>query len=144
VSADDSAREVGVHRFETVVRLQHTDAAGVIFFARLFDLAHLAFEDLLDRIGHPLPPDLADAPVGYPIVASSAEYQAPLRLGDRVTIGVRIADVKDRSFALEYAFAMESGALAATARTVHMAAGESDVLPSGLAAALREEAQADE
>lgn len=130
-----------MHQFDTVIRLQHTDAAGVIFFARLFDLAHLAYEDLLDRLGHSLPPDLAAAPVGYPIVASSAEYQAPLRLGDRVTIGVRVADVKERSFALEYAFTMASGALAATARTVHMAVGEeSDQLPEALAQVLREAA----
>lgn len=131
-----------MHTFETVIRLQHTDAAGVIFFARLFDLAHLAFEDLMDRIGQPLPADLAAAEVAYPIVEASAEFHAALRLGDRVRIEARVAEIGERGFSLAYRFVRDHGALAATARTVHKAAGRGvrgpASLPEGLVTALRQ------
>ena len=40
-----------MHVFETTIRLQHVDGAGVVFFARFFELAHLAYEDLLEVMG---------------------------------------------------------------------------------------------
>ncbi len=123
-----------MHAFEMTVRLQHTDAAGVVFFARFFEIVHLAFEDLLDALGHPLPADLAQATVAYPIVHASADYRAPLRLGDRITVEVEVAEVKSRSFTLDYrilrapkpktsAGSADSPAAVATAkaRTVHVA-----------------------
>ncbi len=131
-----------MHAFELTVRLQHTDAAGVVFFARFFEIVHLAFEDLLDALGHPLPADLAQAPVAYPIVHASADYRAPLRMGDRIRVEVRVAEVKSRSFTLDYRIvALADGRQTATARTVHVAVdgnvrGHWAELPPGLARAL--------
>ena len=78
-----------MHSYETVIRLQHTDAAGVVFFARYFELAHLAFEDMLDAIGHPLPSDLANSALILPPVHAEADYKAALRLGDPVHVDGR-------------------------------------------------------
>lgn len=126
--------------YETVIRLSHTDAAGVIFFARLFDLLHLAYEAFLDEIGQPLPHDLPVSDVVTPIVHASAEYRSPLRLNDRITIEVAVDKIGDRSFTLSYRV-RHATALAAEARTVHAAMARSDgrsrALPDGLAAALR-------
>lgn len=130
-----------MHTFETTIRLQHTDAAGVTFFARLFELAHLAFEDMLDAIGHPLPQDLAGAPVAYPIVHAEADYRAPMRMGQRVRIDVAVDDVRSRVFKLLYVFTLEDGTHAADAQTIHAAVGrgvrDATVLPPDLVAALR-------
>lgn len=127
--------------YETTIRLRHTDAAGVVFFARFFELAHRAFEGLLDHVGHPLPEDLAGASVAYPIVHASADYRAPLRLGHRVRVEVDVLDVRERSFRLGYRFTTPDGALVATALTVHAAVGralrEKAALPAALADALR-------
>lgn len=112
-----------MHRFEIPIRLQHTDAAGVIYFARLFDLAHLAFEDLLDTLGCPLPADLAGAPVAYPVVRASADFRAPLRLGQRVVVLVRLRALGARSFALAYRFERPDGEHVGTVEMKHAAAG---------------------
>jgi len=130
-----------MHRFEMTVRLQHTDAAGVVFFARFFEIVHLAFEDFLDALGHPLPQDLALADVAYPIVHASADYRAPLRLGQRIVVEVSVAEVKSRSFSLEYAILLPDGTQTARARTVHVAVdgnvrGHWAELPADLRAAL--------
>jgi len=131
-----------VHTFETVIRLQHTDAAGVIFYARLFDLAHLAFEDLLDGLGHPLPQDLPNATLILPIVRAQADYRGALRLGDALRIDVDVAEVRSRSFSLAYRFTKADGSTAATCATVHAAvdraSGTSAQLPEDLATALRD------
>jgi len=130
-----------VHTFQTVIRMQHTDAAGVVFFARLFDLAHLAYEDLLDAIGFPLPADMAHAALILPLIHARTDYRAVLRLGDRLQIQVTVEEVRSRSFALAYRFLRADGVEAAATRTVHAAVaaatGRATGLPEDLARALR-------
>lgn len=126
--------------YETVIRLSHTDAAGVIFFARLFDLLHLAYESFLEEIGQPLPDDMPASAVLTPIVHASADYRSPLTLNDRVAIEVTVEKTGARSFTLAYRV-LRGERLAAEARTVHVAIARSDgrarPLPDELAGALR-------
>ena len=37
-----------MYKYKTVIRLRHTDSAGIIFFVSLFDLAHECYESFLD------------------------------------------------------------------------------------------------
>ncbi len=130
-----------MHTFETTIRLQHTDGAGVVFFARFFELAHVAYEDFLETIGEPLPADLAAAPILYPIVHAESDYRAMLRLGDRLRIELAVEAIKSRSFELAYRFVAPSGDEAALLKTVHVAVdkqtGRSTRLPEALSAALQ-------
>ena len=130
-----------MHVFERKIRLQHTDGAGVVFFARFFELAHEAYEHLLDAIGHAFPADLAGESILYPIVHAESDYRAMLRLGDTLRIEVTVAEVKSRSFALTYRFINPAGDEAAALKTVHVAVdkatGRSTRLPDDLADALR-------
>ncbi len=130
-----------MHVYETTIRLQHTDAAGVVFFARFFELAHVAYEDFLIACGYPLARDMARAPIYYPIVHASSDYRASLRLGDAVRIEVEVREVKSRSFTLGYRVLAADGTEAARVTTVHMAVdaatGRSTRLPAPLATALR-------
>ena len=134
-----------MHRFETIIRLQHTDAAGVVFFARFFELAHLAFEDLLDALGNPLPQDLAGAALILPIIHAQSDYRAALRMGDHLRIDVTVDVVRSRSFTLGYVFTKSDdsnpeGREVAQLRTVHAAvdttSGKATALPETLARAL--------
>lgn len=130
-----------MHVFERRIRLQHTDGAGVVFFARYFELAHEAYEEMLDAIGQSFPPDLGREPILYPIVHAESDYRAMLRLGDTLRIEVEVAEVKSRSFALTYRFVNPAGEEAAALKTVHVAVdkttGRSTRLPDALADALR-------
>lgn len=105
--------------YETVIRLRHTDTAGVIFHARLFDLIHLAYEAMLDELGHPLPPDMPNSAELIPIVHASADFRSPLRLNDRVRIEVAVQEIGARSHTLAYRI-LKGKTLAAQARTVHV------------------------
>lgn len=126
--------------YETVVRLPHTDAAGRIFYGRLFDLIHLAYEALLDNLDHPLPTEMEASPVVIPIVHASADYRSALRLNDRIRIEVTVEVVSERSFTLGYRVRLGER-LAVEARTVHVAvarsSGEATRLPERLARRLR-------
>ncbi len=129
-----------MHVFERTIRLEHTDGAGVVFFARYFQLAHEAYEDLLDAIGQSLPADLAAAPILYPIVHAESDYRAMLRMGDRLRVEVTVEELKSRSFRLGYRFMNPAGEDAARLETVHVAVdkatGKSTRLPDELRSAL--------
>jgi len=130
-----------VYTFQTTIRMQHTDVAGVVFFARVFDLAHLAYEDMLDAVGHTLPADMGRASLILPLIHAETDYRAALRLGDRVRIEVEVREVRSRAFSLGYRFLKEDGSEAATTQTVHAAVdantGHATALPDDLADALR-------
>lgn len=125
--------------YETVVRLGHTDTAGVIFFARLFDLIHLAYEAMLEELGYPLSADMPNSEELMPIVHSSADFRSPLRLNDRVRIEVEVEELRARSYTLAYRV-LKGETLAAQARTVHVCIdrdrGRARPLPEALARAL--------
>ncbi|MEZ6007447.1 MAG: thioesterase family protein [Planctomycetota bacterium] len=104
-----------------VIRLPFTDAAGVVFFARYFDLAHLAFEELFDHLGHPVPAELWRAEVGYPLVRSEAEYRRPLALGDRVAVQIEAERVGRTSFTLRHRFVHREHGEVAVVRLTHVA-----------------------
>ena len=90
------------------IGLPQTDAAGVVFFARYFDLAHVAFEGFMAHIGHPLLPELHASPIAYPLVHVEADYKKPLRMGDEIEIDVTVAKVSAGSFVLHHAFRLVS------------------------------------
>ncbi len=87
---------------ESTIRLGQTDAAGVMFFARYFDLAHVAFEEFMASIGHALKPELHTSTIAFPLVHVEADYRQPLRMGDDVEVDVSVARVSAGSFTLAY------------------------------------------
>lgn len=122
------------------LRLRHTDCAGVIFFPRLLELAHEAYEALLDEAGVSLADGIAgDGPL-LPIVRCEADYSRPVRLGDRLRIEVLLEREGRSSFTLGYRFTGEDGEERARARTVHVAmdreTGASAPLTDGMRAGL--------
>lgn len=122
------------------VRMRLTDGAGVVFFARWFELAHDAYEDFLTERGVPLPSDLSRAKPVLPIVHAEADYRASIALGDRIDVRVEVEDVRKRAFTLRYTVTRGDGTACGTLRTVHVAVdrigGRPVELPSNLRAAL--------
>jgi 1,4-dihydroxy-2-naphthoyl-CoA hydrolase len=85
------------------VRLNDTDPAGVIFFARVYDIAHEAFEALLIELENPIQ-NIIKSDVIYPLVNSNANYLGPIKLGDILKINVTTEKLSDSSFTLLFAF----------------------------------------
>ena len=132
-----------MHRLRVNVGLAHTDAAGVVFQAEYFRLFHDAYEDFLARAGFPIAKLLAQGRVGLPVVHAEADFRTPLRVGDRLSIELRVEEVASRRYAIGYR-ARCRGRIAATGRTVHVAialpAGKACAIPAGLARMLRRHA----
>ncbi|WP_295456054.1 acyl-CoA thioesterase [uncultured Thiodictyon sp.] len=123
------------------IRLHDTDAAGVMFYGHLFRHAHDAYESFMEQLGFPLHDLIGTATAGpkvrLPITRAQARYERPLRLGERVRVELWVAEVRRRTFALNYRFQDAQGRTCATAQTLHCLVGEDDPgLPEGLRNAL--------
>ena len=123
---------------QQTIRLHHTDAAGVIFYPRLFEMAHTAYEACLDELGQPLRAALAgDEPIA-PIVRCEADYRRPLTIGTALTITIDVVREGERSYTLGFTFTGEDGAEVARAKDTHAAIDRRTGTSVPLTAAMRQ------
>lgn len=90
-----------VHRRK--VRLQDTDATGVLYFPEQLKMALETFEDFLSHHQMPLR-ELIDSPYLLPVVHAEADYLAPVMVGDELDIHLTIEAVGTKSVTLAYRF----------------------------------------
>ena len=105
-----------------IVRFGDTDPAGIVFFARVFEFAHEAFEDFMAASGLPIQAMLQQREWAMPLVHAEADYRAPMRLGDALAIDVCVVARSDSS--LTFGFEVrgaEDGVVHAVVRHVHVA-----------------------
>jgi len=102
------------------VRFQHTDPAGIVFFANILVYCHEAYEEFLRANGMPLDELIARREQILPLGHAEATFKRPFRFGQLVTIRVGIGRIGDRSFRVEYDLYDEAGEHLATAATVHV------------------------
>lgn len=106
--------------YETTVRLRETDAGGVMFFARRFDLMHDAYEAFMEARGLSIARIIAEGAYMLPVVHAECDYSAPLITGDRVRVSVDIEEVRSRRFTVRYTVQGPERS-AGSGRTVHVA-----------------------
>jgi 1,4-dihydroxy-2-naphthoyl-CoA hydrolase len=137
-TSDHTPRASGTYTYP--VRMRLTDGAGVVFFARWFEIAHDAYEDFMTERGAPLPRDLARANPILPLVHAEADYMASIALGDRITVTVEVVEVRRSAFTLEHTIRKPDGTLCGRLKTVHVAVdrigGKAVALPPDVRAAL--------
>jgi len=113
----------------------------VLFYGHLFRHLHDAYESFMAEIGFPLHelirPGAPGSGLALPIVHAQADYTRPLRLGDCVRIVLTVAEVRKRSFALDYRVEDAHAQTCARARTVHCLAAPDGAQPSQLPERLR-------
>lgn len=123
------------HAHLHTVRFQEVDAAGVVFFPTFLAFMHDAFVSWLAAVGAPLPEVIQKSEWIAPIAECSAEYLAPLRFGDAITVRV-VAGARGRSsFRLGYRIERD-GAPVALGQTVHvcLSGGRPRPLPEAVGA----------
>lgn len=128
---------------ETYVKLHDTDAAGTLFFANYFKIAHSAYERFMQSIGLGLDYIIERSDYLLPIARAEADYESRLCLGDKFTVSLK-AELGQASFTLSCLFKDGEGRIAARLRTVHVSVdkktGKTVPLPEeirkGLSAAL--------
>lgn len=107
-----------VHK--TTLHLRDTDAAGVIYFANIFDLAHEAFEAFMDSVGMDIGLILRSTHFDLPVVRAEADYKCPIYPGDKLKINVLTERLGDTSFTLLYRVYNSNDDMAAEVRITHV------------------------
>ena len=87
---------------ELAVRFQDVDAGGVLFFGRIYDYCHQAYEEFWGSEGIDRAHFFAGAEYLVPIAHSEADYRLPIRHGDRIQVRIDVARVGRASFTLRY------------------------------------------
>ena len=119
------------------IPFQDIDAAGILFFGRLFDHAHMAYERFMDLNGHSLSNILKQKEYLLPLVHAEADYRIPISHNETITIELYVKKVGNSSFSLHYSFTDESGTLRATAETVHVVLDTQTKKPTSISENLR-------
>lgn len=128
-------------RHRVTIRLNHTDAAGLVFFPRLFDLVQETLEIAMRERGAPIADRLASEGPIMPIAHCEADFRRPLRLGDEVDVEMSCERIGEKSLTFVYRFLAAEGAEAARARTVHVAMDRRTGAPVPLTVAMRQLAE---
>ena len=100
------------------VRFQDVDAAGVLFFGRIYDYCHHAYEEMMESEGVDRALYFAGASYLVPIAHSEADYRKPIRHGERIQVRIDVTRVGKASFTLRYHVTGMDGDLRVEASTV--------------------------
>jgi len=114
----EAARPVYVHR--CAARFQDVDAAGIVFFARVFDYFHDAYLAFMEEGGMPHAEVLKARAWGVPIRRAEADYLAPIRFGDKLEVGLARAAWDASKLTIGYRVAVTGGKVAAVGLTHHV------------------------
>ena len=125
--------------FETSfpVRFQDVDAAGVLFYGRIYDYCHQAYEELIESGGIDRAHYFSKAEYLVPIVHSEADYKTPILHGERISITIDVTRVGRASFRLRYLVRGPAGDVRVEVTTVHAFANRATMKPIPIPEALR-------
>lgn len=93
--------------YQFQVRLQDTDATGVLYFPRQFQMAMEAFEEFLKHRGYSLR-QLLESNYLMPVVHAEGDYLAPVMVGDVLEVRLRVGRMGQSSLTLDYQIHDES------------------------------------
>jgi len=120
------------------VRFQDVDSAGVLFFGRIFDYCHHAYEDLIHSSGVDRAHYFAGADYLVPIAHAEADYRSPIKVGERVDIAIDVTRVGRASIRLRYRVTGPSAEdLRAEVETVHAFVDRATMRPISIPEPLR-------
>ncbi len=108
-----------MYKYETVIRMHHTDAAALVFYAEVFVLAHECYESFLEEQGLSLASMITEGDYIAPIVHAKADLKAAMRMSDRITIEMQLARTGKSSYELAYKFTNQKGKITTEITTIH-------------------------
>lgn len=102
------------------VLFQEIDAAGIVFFARIFEWFHDAYAAMLKTRGVSFHGLLSEADFGIPLAHAEADYKAPLTLDTDVLVEIDSVESGETSMTVTYVVRGKDATLHATGKTVHV------------------------
>jgi 1,4-dihydroxy-2-naphthoyl-CoA hydrolase len=113
-------KEIKMFIHKLAAQVHDTDAAGVIYFANFYRMAHTAYEAFMESIGFSIRYFLDEAACLPLIVHSQADYKKPIRTGDKLVIELAVEKVGHSSYGLAYRIKDHNNELVADLKTVHV------------------------
>ncbi|MGH8014600.1 MAG: acyl-CoA thioesterase [Candidatus Zixiibacteriota bacterium] len=107
-------------------QVHDTDAAGVIYFANFYRMAHTTYEAFMESLGFSIRYFLDKAPCLPLIVHSEADYKKPIRTGDKLAVELTVEKIGNSSYGLGYDIKDHNNELVAQLKTVHVAVSKKD------------------
>ena len=96
---------MSVFTLQQQVRFGDVDPAGIVYFPRIYDYLHEAFEELWEvHAGSRYYHLLLERRIGFPLVHSEVDFQAPLRFGDRPIVRITCFKLGETSLGLHYVY----------------------------------------
>ncbi len=90
------------------VRFGHVDPAGIVYFPRIYDYLHEAFEELWERhVGVRYYELIGQRKIGFPLVHSEVDFTHPLRFGDRPLVRVTCFRLGHSAIGLRYRYLLD-------------------------------------
>ena len=102
-----------VFRHRRTVRFGECDPAGVVYYPVFFNWFHEAMEAWFEE-GLGTPYAKATRSVGFPARSADAGFQAPCRMGDRISVLLSLSKLGRSSINLSLRIEGEDGSLRAT------------------------------
>jgi 4-hydroxybenzoyl-CoA thioesterase len=105
------------------VRFPDVDFARVVYFPRLFDYCHRAFEDFFAaEVGIPYARMLNERKVGFPARHAESDFQSPLRFGDVCRVVMDVLELGEKSITCRFRlFLGDTNQVCATAQVTQVA-----------------------
>nr|WDB00229.1 hypothetical protein CDCA019_107 [Cyanidium caldarium] len=100
--------------------LEEVDYAGVMYFGKIFLIAHKVFEKFLIKIKLPIATIISRTKYRLPIVQARADYVRPIHLSDKIDIILYIEKIEISSFCLQYRFFVNQKQLSAIVKLKHV------------------------
>jgi YbgC/YbaW family acyl-CoA thioester hydrolase len=95
------------------------DPAGILFFGRVYELCHSAYEELIESFN--LNEDYwSNDNYIVPILKSEAQYRKPIKYGESISVEINVINLKSSSFELEYICRNKGGEECVVVKTVHV------------------------
>lgn len=90
------------------IRFGDVDPAGIVFYPRIYDFIHRAFEELWDvHVGERYYYLIREKRVGFPLVHSEVDFVSPLYFGDRPIVRISCFKLGRTSLGLRYRYLVD-------------------------------------
>lgn len=125
-----------------IVRFHEVDGANILYFTRMLEICHCAFEDWLVAYGLPLREIFETRPWKLPVVHAEVDFVSPMRLGDALEVQVDVARVGTGSITWAFEVRGDDGGVRARVQHVHAAIDAATFAPRALPDEVRAAARA--
>ncbi len=108
-----------MYRFKRKINFYDSDPAGILFFAKAFEIAHTAYEGMIEdaKLSRNY---FIDEEYAIPLLHAEAEFLKPVRVGELLTIEVVVTQVRTSSFELSFLFINDKNENKVKLKTIHL------------------------